>query len=46
MHHEVLLALVGCTGDLVVDTGSEFKLAKGVPFVTESDEVRQACMRA
>ena len=40
MQHEVLLALVGCTGELIRREGDRFRLAKDLPFVDASDRVR------
>ena len=39
MQHEVLLALVGCTGDFIVDDGSCFRLVHDVPFLSDSHKV-------
>lgn len=38
MQHEVLVCLLGHPGDIVVDTGSSFEVAKDIPFLAPSDK--------
>ncbi len=39
MQHEVLLALMGHCGDVIVNTGSSFALAADISFLSASERV-------